>query len=110
VGSIGPNYKKRSYLLPKGDKKIGQGIEPQPPRIAVRVNGNIRADRVEVLDESGERIGIFTLAEALDLARGDGVDLVEIDGQRIPAVCVLIDFGKFRFQCREGRLPKKWKT
>jgi translation initiation factor IF-3 len=87
---------------------MGQGNEPQPKPPQMRVNGKIRAERVEVLDESGKRVGEFTLNAALELAQREGIDLVEINGRKNPVVCALVDYGRFRYQCRNGRLPKKW--
>ena len=43
-------------------------------------------------------LGILSLGEALNLARSQGVDLVEIAPNAAPPVCRLVDFGKFRYE------------
>jgi translation initiation factor IF-3 len=43
-------------------------------------------------------LGILSLGEALNLARAQGVDLVEIAPNAVPPVCRLVDFGKFRYE------------
>lgn len=46
----------------------------------------------------GEQLGIVKLAQALDMAEENEVDLVEIAPNATPPVCRLMDYGKFRYQ------------
>jgi translation initiation factor IF-3 len=108
VGSLTPNPKKRDYLLPPGCKDLVDVLQdapetpsPTPPR----VNSSIQAREVRVIGEDGERLGIFSLADALKLARSLGVDLVEIAPTALPPVCRVMDFGKYRYE--ELRRAKK---
>jgi translation initiation factor IF-3 len=77
---------------------------PFPPRSfhspgsAVKINGKIRAREVRVIGPDGQQLGIFPLAEAINMARSRGVDLVEIAATANPPVCRLVDFGKFRYE------------
>ena len=64
----------------------------------VRVNGKIRAREVRVIGPEGQQLGIFSLADAINMARSRGVDLVEIAATAVPPVCRLVDFGKFRYE------------
>ncbi len=64
----------------------------------VRVNGKIRAREVRVIGPSGQQLGIMPLADALNLARNHGVDLVEIAANANPPVCRVVDFGKYRYE------------
>jgi len=64
----------------------------------VRVNGKIRAREVRVIGPEGQQLGIFALADAINLARSRGVDLVEIAASAVPPVCRLVDFGKYRYE------------
>jgi translation initiation factor IF-3 len=43
-------------------------------------------------------MGIFPLADAINMARSRGVDLVEIAPNATPPVCRLVDFGKYRYE------------
>lgn len=63
-----------------------------------RVNGKIRAREVRVIGVDGNQLGVLTLADAITLARQNGVDLVEIAASATPPVCRLVDFGKFRYE------------
>lgn len=63
----------------------------------MRINREIRADRLRVISESGEQVGILTLREALAKAEEAGLDLVEISPMAKPPVAKIIDYGKFRY-------------
>ena len=74
----------------------------------VRVNGKIRAREVRVIGEESKQLGVMTLGDALNLARSQGVDLVEIAPNATPPVCRLVDFGKFRYeQAKRDKESKK---
>ena len=64
----------------------------------MRVNGKIRAHEVRVIGFEGRQLGVFQLNDALNLARQQGVDLVEISSNAIPPVCRLVELGKFRYE------------
>ena len=74
----------------------------------VRVNGKIRAREVRVVGADGHQHGVLPLQEALNLARSQGVDLVEIAPNANPPVCRLVDYGKFRYeQSKKDKESKK---
>ncbi|MFS8563192.1 MAG: translation initiation factor IF-3 [Rhabdochlamydiaceae bacterium] len=64
----------------------------------MKVNREIRAPKVRVIDKDGGQLGVLTLAEALQQAELVGLDLVEISASAEPPVCKIVDFGKFRYQ------------
>ncbi|MBI2743430.1 MAG: translation initiation factor IF-3 [Chlamydiales bacterium] len=64
----------------------------------MRINREIRAPRVRVIDKDGGQLGVLPLLEALMRAEEVGLDLVEISASSDPPVCKIIDFGKFRYQ------------
>lgn len=63
----------------------------------MRINREIRAEKVRVISEQGELLGIMSLREALGLAEEMGMDLVEIASNAKPPVCKIIDYGKLRY-------------
>ena len=63
-----------------------------------RINKDIRATEVRLIDEEGEQIGIISITEALEKAQASGLDLVEISPNAKPPVCKIMDYEKFRFQ------------
>lgn len=62
-----------------------------------RINFQIQARELRVLDDKGELVGVITKDEALTKAKELGVDLVEIAPQAVPPVARLIDFKKFKY-------------
>jgi translation initiation factor IF-3 len=65
---------------------------------SANVNNEIRAANVRVIGEGGVQLGILPIAQALALAKGEGLDLVEVAPQLDPPVCRIMDYGKFRYQ------------
>jgi translation initiation factor IF-3 len=51
-----------------------------------------------VIDAAGEQAGVMPLDAALEIARDDGLDLVEVSPMAEPPVCRVMDFGKFLFE------------
>jgi translation initiation factor IF-3 len=76
-----------------------------------RTNEAIRAEEVRLIGEKGEQLGVFPLREALEIARGHNLDLVEVAPQADPPVCRLLDFGKYSYErarkAREARKSQK---
>lgn len=74
----------------------------------MRVNKEIRAPKVRVIDQTGEQVGVLTLREALQKAEELGIDLVEIVPEANPPVCKIIDYGKYRYdQTKREKESKK---
>ena len=63
-----------------------------------RVNRQIRAKEVRVIDPEGKQLGILPLAEALRAAASAELDLVEVSSKSDPPVCRIMDYGKFKYQ------------
>ena len=75
-----------------------------------RVNERIRAPRVRVVRATGEQVGIMSTREALDLAKQEGLDLVEIAATTDPPVCRIVDYGKFKYQQAKQQKNNNSKT
>jgi translation initiation factor IF-3 len=79
-----------------------------PPGPFVRVNGKIRAREVRIIGVDGKQLGVLSLGEALNMARANSVDLVEVAPNATPPVCRLVDFGKYRYeQAKRDKESKK---
>ena len=75
-----------------------------------RINHNIHAPKVRVIDEKDKQIGILALSDALKKAEEAKLDLVEIAPNAKPPVAKIIDFGKFRYQERKKSKSQKKST
>ncbi len=68
-----------------------------PEKGGPRVNRDIRAVQVQLIDAEGQNLGVVNLADAQKLADEASLDLVEIVPNATPPVCKILDFGKYRF-------------
>ncbi len=75
-----------------------------------RVNERIFALSLRVIDSEGRQIGILKKFEALNKAREQGLDLVEIAPTAKPPVAKIIDFKKFLYQEEKKRREEKKKS
>ena len=64
----------------------------------MKINREIRAANVRVIDDEGKQLGILSLSDALAEAAKGGLDLVEVAPSSEPPVCRILDYGKFRYQ------------
>ena len=78
--------------------------------LKTRLNHQITAAEVRVINEEGQQIGIMSTSKALVLAQEHGLDLVEISPQARPPVVKLIDFAKFRYQQKKLEQQQKKKA
>ncbi|MBQ5606539.1 MAG: translation initiation factor IF-3 [Prevotella sp.] len=72
-----------------------------------RVNEQIRVKEVRLVGEDGSMV--VPTRQALDMARSQGVDLVEISPNAQPPVCRLIDYSKFLYQQKKRAKELKQK-
>lgn len=61
------------------------------------INDQIRAQSVRLVGEEGEQLGIVSLAEAKQIARDKELDLVCISPNASPAVCKVMNYGKYKY-------------
>jgi translation initiation factor IF-3 len=66
----------------------------------VRINREIRAKEVRVIDPEGKQLGVLPIMEALRAASNFELDLVEVSPKAEPPVCRIMDYGKFKYQQR----------
>jgi translation initiation factor IF-3 len=77
----------------------------------LRINREIRAASVRVIDMDGKQLGVISLADALAEATKAGLDLVEVSPTAAPPVCRIMDYGKFRYQqSKKVQVSKKSQT
>lgn len=77
----------------------------------MKINREIRAASVRVINVDGEQLGVITLTEALAEAAKAGLDLVEVSPTAAPPVCRIMDYGKFRYQqSKKVQVSKKSQT
>lgn len=70
------------------------------------VNERIRAHRIKLILSDGENKGEMLKTAALDLAKREGLDLVEVSGGTIP-VCKILDYGKMLYDQNKAERHQK---
>lgn len=66
-----------------------------------RVNTDIRARSVRVIDAEGAQLGIMDTRKAIELAEEHGLDLVEVSPNTTPPVCKVMNYGKFVYELKK---------
>ena len=81
--------------------------KPQGPR----ANERIRALDVQVISSSGSNLGTLPLKKAIEIAKEEGLDLIEISPNANPPVCKVMDMGKYKYdlQKKANNAKKKQK-
>lgn len=80
-----------------------------PKKETVRINEFIRAPQVRVIDDAGQMLGVYTVPDAIRLAKDRGLDLLEISPNAEPPVCKIVDYGKFKYEKKKKSQEAKKK-
>ena len=77
-----------------------------------RANERIRAPQVQVISSDGKNLGTLNTQEAIDIAKKEGLDLIEISPNASPPVCKIIDIGKYKYdlQKKANKAKRKQKV
>ena len=81
--------------------------KPQGPK----ANERIKALDVQVIGSEGNNLGVMQLKQAIQLAKDEGLDLIEISPNANPPVCKIMDMGKYKYdlQKKANQAKKKQK-
>ena len=76
-----------------------------------KANERIRSPQVQVISSNGKNLGILNIKEAINAARQEGLDLIEISPNANPPICKIIDIGKYKYdlQKKASKAKKKQK-
>ena len=84
-----------------------------PPRGRVeelyKVNSKITAREVRVVGENVEP-GVFPITKAIEMAKEQSLDLVEISPKAVPPVCKVVDYSKFKYEQKKKQKEIKAKA
>jgi translation initiation factor IF-3 len=76
-----------------------------------KANERIRSLQVQVISSDGKNLGTFATQEAINVAKQEGLDLIEISPNANPPICKIIDVGKYKYdlQKKANKAKKKQK-
>jgi len=63
-----------------------------------RINNQIRAKELRIIDNENQNLGVLSIKDALELAQAKGLDLIEISPNAVPPVGKIMDFGKYQYE------------
>lgn len=72
-----------------------------PVKSGPRFDTMIQSDKVRVIDENGENLGVMYTREAIEQAAEVGLNLVEVSPNADPPVCKFLDVGKYRYEAQK---------
>src|SRR3546814_12556621 len=72
-----------------------------PTKSGPRYDEFIQSDKVRVIDENGENLGVMYTKEAMEQANELGLNLVEVSPNADPPVAKFLDVGKYRYEAQK---------
>ena len=82
-----------------------------PVKSGPRFDGMIQSDKVRVIDENGENLGVMYTREAIEQANEIGLNLVEVSPNADPPVAKFLDVGKYRYEAQKKAFAAaRWRT
>ena len=93
------SFQKKNYFQRR--------TKPRGPK----ANDRIRSPEVQVIGSDGKNLGTLVTQEAINMAKQEGLDLIEISPNAKPPVCKIIDIGKYKYdlQKKANKAKKKQK-
>lgn len=74
-----------------------------------KINEQIKAREVRLIDENGAMVGVVNINEALRMAQDASLDLVEVSPNVTPPVCKIANFGKMKYELQKKASDAKKK-
>ena len=65
------------------------------------MNSRINVQEVRLIASNGDQVGVVDTSKALELAKEEDLDLVEIVPNQTPPVCRIMDYGKYKFESQK---------
>ena len=92
-------FQKKNYFQKR--------TKPRGPK----ANERIRSLQVQVISSDGKNLGTLATQEAINIAKQEGLDLIEISPNTNPPICKIVDIGKHKYdlQKKANKAKKKQK-
>jgi translation initiation factor IF-3 len=94
--------------------KVEESIKQRGPKgkkrdEGYRINKNIYAKEIRLIDDAGDMRGVMTPREALQIAEEKGLDLIEIAPTAKPPTCKIMDYGKWKYENKKKQSASRKK-
>ncbi len=84
-------------------------VNPQSSDNFFKINEQIKAKEIRLIDHDGEMIGVTTVADGIRRATEAGLDLIEVSPNANPPVCKISNFGKMKYEMQKKAADAKKK-
>ena len=78
-----------------------------PPMSGPRFDQHIQSQKVRVIDENGDNLGVMFTREAMEQANDIGLNLVEISPNADPPVAKFLDIGRYKYEAQKKANAKR---
>jgi translation initiation factor IF-3 len=78
--------------------------------LRAKINHQIKAPQLRVIDSTGANLGVISLTDALAKAQEQGFDLIEISPSAVPPIAKIMDFGKYQYEANKKLKQAKSKA
>lgn len=94
-----------------GGNQGGRGFDRDRKREkdGPRVNREIRAPQIRVIDDEGNMLGVMTVPEAIRIAEERGLDVLEVSPNSAPPTCKIMDYGKWKYENKKKQTAARKK-
>ena len=75
-----------------------------------KINNQIRASALRVIDSDGSNLGVISTRDAIKRAEEQGLDLIEISSTAKPPVAKITDYGKYQYELKKKQREIKAKS
>jgi translation initiation factor IF-3 len=83
--------------------------QPQNSNNFFKINEQIRANELRLIDQDGEMVGVVSFAAAMQMAKEVDLDLIEISPNVTPPVCKIASVGKMKYEMQKKAADAKKK-
>jgi translation initiation factor IF-3 len=109
---MGVGWAASGSTQPKEDRSIPARSRSKfrivaPEKDGTRINERIRVREVRVIGSDSEQLGVMTPEAAMEIARQEGLDLVEVAANSRPPVCRIMDYGKYKYEQKKKKASKQ---
>ena len=99
---VAASFSAHTRALTREKEAIARPAQQSAPtRDGPRVNNEIKAAQVRLIDENGDMVGVLSTREAIEMAEEAALDLIEISPNAVPPVAKISDYGKYKYEAQK---------
>ena len=83
--------------------------QPATSNNPFKINDQIKAKEIRLIDHEGKRFGVTTVTEGIRMAQEVDLDLIEVSPNAEPPVCKIANFGKMKYEIQKKAADAKKK-